>query len=278
VLGRPLTVRKKLQDQGLRQLDYFAFRKYSGLDIMPVLFWDDFTRDFEVNRDRYDALYRVLQDEQSRRELARLLNFRLSADLNYMDGFQDIQYRQYFEDFLELKPDGEVFLDVGCYDGYTTTEFIRRCPGYASIHVFEPEPANMEMIRNNLAGYPRIHFHPYGLSNRAQTLKFMAQGSASRINSKGDLEIRVDRLDDTLEDPFSFLKIDIEGGELPALEGARQAIARHRPRLAVSVYHRHDDLWRIPAQVLSCRDDYRVFLRHYTEGVTETVMFFVPKK
>ncbi len=39
-----------------------------------------------------------------------------------------------------------------------------------------------------------------------------------------------------------------------------------------------DDFWRIPEQVLSYRDDYNIFLRHYTEGVSETVMFFIPKQ
>jgi hypothetical protein len=44
------------------------------------------------------------------------------------------------------------------------------------------------------------------------------------------------------------------------------------------VYHQASDLWRIPQEIFSIRDDYTIYLRHYTEGVTETVMFFMPKK
>ncbi len=71
--------------------------------------------------------------------------------------------------------------------------------------------------------------------------------------------------------------MDIEGEEIAALEGARSAIVEHHPRLAISAYHRYDDLWKIPERILSYRSDYDVCLRHYTEGITETVMFFLPR-
>ncbi|MEQ9566287.1 MAG: FkbM family methyltransferase, partial [Pseudomonadales bacterium] len=61
-----------------------------------------------------------------------------------------------------------------------------------------------------------------------------------------------------------------------ALRGARHTILEHHPKLAICVYHRADDFWKIPETVFSIRDDYDLYLRHYTEGVTETVMFFIP--
>ena len=79
-------------------------------------------------------------------------------------------------------------------------------------------------------------------------------------------------------DDLTFLKMDIEGTELLALEGASQTISRCKPRMAICVYHNASDLWRIPQKVLSIFDGYDIYLRHYTEGVTETVMFFIPQK
>jgi hypothetical protein len=80
-----------------------------------------------------------------------------------------------------------------------------------------------------------------------------------------------------LDGPPTFLKIDVEGAEEAVLDGAKQTIRKHHPRIAVSVYHKGDDLRRIPEQVLSFREDYDVYLRHYSEGVVETVAFFVPR-
>ena len=278
VLGRPLTVQKKLMDQGVQHIDYFAFRKYSEKKLKPVLFWDEFKSNFSKYSDKYEWVYSLFQDEQSKLEFTKILNFRLSGNLSYMNGFTDIQYRQYFEDFLNLKKEGEVFVDVGGFDGYTSLEFIKRCPDYAGIHVFEPEPSNMAIVKKKLSGYPRVNFYSHGLSNQTQTLRFDVKGSASRISEHGDIAIKVDRLDKVLNEPFTFLKMDIEGGEIWAIEGMKQAINDYHPRLAISVYHRHDDFWRIPELILSYRNDYDIFFRHYTEGVTETVMFFIPKK
>ena len=46
--------------------------------------------------------------------------------------------------------------------------------------------------------------------------------------------------------------------------------------LAIAVYHDIVDFWRIPEYVLSLRPNYQIYLRHYTEGWSETVMYFVP--
>lgn len=278
VLGRPLTAEQRLKDFDIRSLDFFAFTKYAEIAIIPIMFWDEFPANFKQHRGQYEWVYNLLQDNESKRIFTKIINFRLSGDLSYMHGFTDIQYRQYFEDFLALKPDNEVFVDVGGFDGYTSIEFIKRCPAYGAVHVFEPEPGNMATVRERLGKYENVKFHTLGLSNQSQMLRFAASGSASRISDEGDIEIEVARLDDVLKEPFTYIKMDVEGGEKGALEGAKQSIIKHHPRLAISVYHRCDDFWKIPQQILSYRDDYKIFLRHYTEGITETVMFFIPKE
>jgi hypothetical protein len=75
-----------------------------------------------------------------------------------------------------------------------------------------------------------------------------------------------------------FIKMDLEGWELKALQGAVRHIREDHPKLAIAVYHHPSDFWRIPEFILSIRDDYDLYLRHYTEGWSETVMYFVPRK
>ena len=276
VLGRPVSAQNRILEVGLVGLDYLSFKKLSGLDLKSVLFTDLFHDEFKTHRKKYELVFHLLADNESRRILQCLLNYRLTHDLRYMQGFVDAQNRQYFEDFLDLKANGETFIDVGCFDGYTSLEFIRRCPGYNKIHVFEPDPTNMERAKQRLQQYPSIQFHSSGCSDRTQTLNFRSDGSSSQLCNDGDFTIAVDRIDNLVDDKFTFLKMDIEGGEIPAIEGARESILRHHPRLAICVYHKVDDIWRVPSLILGIRDDYKVYLRHYTEGVTETVMFFVP--
>lgn len=278
VLGRPKTAQRKIAEQGIQGLDYYAFKKYSGLLLKEVMFLGEFDDEFKANKAKFEWVYARLADTESRRIFTRLINFRLSRNLSYLEGFVDAQDRQYFEPFLNLRPANEVFVDVGCYDGYTSQEFIKRCADYGAVHIFEPEPSNLEKVKSRLGSYKNIHYHSYGASDKAQVLRFKSGGSSSSISEDGDLTIHVARIDDLVREPYSFLKMDIEGGEFPALMGASRSIMTHHPRLAISVYHKADDLWRIPELVLSFREDYELYLRHYTEGVTETVMFFIPKQ
>lgn len=277
IFVEPLTALRKLTQLGLSCLDYFRFQKYSGLAVKPVDFLDAARRDLRQNLAQYQWLHGRLQDDRSRKILEALLNFRCSGDLGFMKDLGPAQDRQYFEDFLELRP-GEIFVDAGGFDGQTTLEFIRRCPEYRRVHFFEPEENNVELARTRLAGCRDVVFHLCGLDADRKTLRFSSgAGSASRVNAAGDVEIQVDALDLLVPEPVSFIKMDIEGAEGAALTGAREHIRQDHPKLAVCGYHKYDDLWRIPEQVLAIREDYGLCLRHYTDGLHETVLFFIPK-
>jgi len=213
----------------------------------------------------------------SREVLARLVNFRLDYDLDHMRIFSDTQRRQYFEHFLPWR-DREVFADIGAFDGVTSEEFARRRPDYHAIYVFEPNPRNLEVARERLNGDARVRFVPAAVGARAGTARFDAAGSSSRISEHGGVEVRVETLDRHADAGFTFLKMDIEGAESQAIAGAETVIRTLHPKMAISVYHNPSDLVDIPAQVLSIRPDYELRLRHYTEGFTETVMYFIPKQ
>ena len=91
----------------------------------------------------------------------------------------------------------------------------------------------------------------------------------------GGLTIRVEPLDARLPGPVTLIKMDLEGWETRALAGARRLIRDNRPKLALAVYHRASDFRNIARFALEIHPDYRVYLRHYTQGWSETVMFFV---
>jgi hypothetical protein len=71
--------------------------------------------------------------------------------------------------------------------------------------------------------------------------------------------------------------MDIEGAELGALRGAERTLREFRPRLAISVYHREDDLVEIPRYLDGLGLGYEFFLDHFTIYGEETVLFAQPK-
>jgi len=278
VIGKPLIAEKRLSQFQFDSLDYYSFYKYSGLPLQQIMFWEGMQEDIRKNYEKYVWIYEKLHDKTSKNQFYHIINFRLSYDLNYMRGFEDQEDKQYFEHFLALQEENESFADIGAFDGYTSEVFIRHSPNFDKIYIFEPEQSNMLRAKQRLAHYNNIEFHQIGLSDKRETLKFDINGSSSSINSRGEISIHVDRLDAIIQDKITFLKMDIEGFESNAIEGAKETIKKYHPRLAISVYHKKDDFWKIPEQVLRIREDYDIYLRHYTQGISETIMFFMPKK
>ena len=72
---------------------------------------------------------------------------------------------------------------------------------------------------------------------------------------------------------ISFLKLDVEGFELAALQGAEQAIRRCRPRMAVCAYHKLEDLLKIPKWILDLEMGYTLQLRMYSNEYLEIVCY-----
>ena len=73
----------------------------------------------------------------------------------------------------------------------------------------------------------------------------------------------------------TYIKMDIEGAEHKAIEGAKNIIANNKPRLAISIYHKQEDLWDLPKLLLDIRPDYKFYIRHYTMGFADTVLYAV---
>ena len=274
VLGRPLTAFKRLLDYSENCLDYYTLLKEYPNTLNSVLWIEDFREEYLKNDEFYSALSKNLADDYSRYTLNKLINFRLTFDLAWMQGFTDCQHRQYFEPFLNLK-DMKCFYDIGCYDGFTSHQFMLNCPNYQMVEIFEPSPNNIMNIKKNLKDFKKFRINEFCAANINGFLRFNEGGSSSNITADGAIKVEARKLDDLELHRPSFIKMDIEGGEMDALRGMKETIKKNKPVIASSVYHKVDDIRKIYLFVMDINPDYKVYLRHYTEGITETVMFFV---
>ncbi|WP_286153226.1 FkbM family methyltransferase, partial [Sporofaciens musculi] len=85
------------------------------------------------------------------------------------------------------------------------------------------------------------------------------------------------RLDDVIPEweKVTYIKMDIEGSEIPALEGARNIITKHKPKLAICSYHMLDDLWNIPMKIHEICPDYKFYIRCHTPVLYDKVLYAV---
>lgn len=186
---------------------------------------------------------------------------------------------QYFDLFAPCEH--EAFVDCGCYDASTAFHFAGWCGrnGYERIWCFEPDRESYDRCAQLCAGLKNCTVHPYGLSDRAGIASFQSgRKEESRIVGTADGScddvIETMALDEFLQgERVTFIKMDIEGAELDALKGAAGIIKEQKPKLAISIYHKAEDIIEIPRLILGFRSDYRLYIRHYSLLSNETVLY-----
>jgi FkbM family methyltransferase len=275
VEGRPKTIHTLLAQAGAKDIANYYHLNLVDPQRFPVPFWENNVADIDENPEKYAGLRGLLADDLSRTTLDDLLHFRYTNQYEHGSLLYHL-HEQYWEPFIDFSKVTS-FVDGGSFDGQTALQFIQRQPAYERVDVFEPFPNSMANAKRNLEGRANAHFHPYAILDQRKTLRFTTTaGSANGLSDCGDIAVETCALDEELKGArVGMLKLDIEGAELEALDGARDIIEQQRPILAVCVYHDQSHFWRVPEKVLAMRADYQVYLRHYSEGVYETVMYFI---
>jgi len=118
-----------------------------------------------------------------------------------------------------------------------------------------------------------------GVSRSTGTVYFRKEGSLDSrvVGTYSNTTVPVVSIDEFTEgkDPPTLIKMDIEGSEEDALAGARRTIQEYSPRLAISVYHKATDLWRLPLLIRQINGTYQMYLRHYSDEIVDTVCYAV---
>lgn len=258
----------------------------SYIDKFPFIYLqrhDYYLKYREKIRGQIVSLMKILSDYESQRVLFFLVASVLSKKFDLKKDFTEIcTANQYFpEDIFQLT-DAEIFVDVGGYKGETLEEFIGKVKGnFQKAYSFELDHENfrcMEIALNDFSNEIRkkISIFRMGLWECKDTIKYNMLEQGSAIDASGDSFADVDAMDSLLqEEKVSFIKMDIEGAELEALKGASQIIKRHKPKLAISIYHKNDDLWKIPLYIKSLVPEYKIYIRQHTKFGTDTVCYAV---
>jgi FkbM family methyltransferase len=253
-------------------------------EILLPFFWLDVPSKTCENADLIKSAFLLWDDELSRQEYLAQLKFRILGEFDSLSA--PVPQESYFpEDLFDLLPD-EKFIDCGAYDGITIKQFLKRQKEFNGKAIaYEPDPVNFNMLKGYIENLTQgvrenIIFLPYAVGAKREKVHFDATGTmGSTISNNGKIEVECVTLDENLSDLQvlpTYIKMDIEGGELDALAGGRKLIQKEMPILAICLYHRYDDLWRVPLFIQSLASDYRFFLRpHEIEG-WQLVCYAVP--
>lgn len=236
--------------------------------------------DIQYNIDKYKNVYDALGDDISKEVLCNVMMARITKNNKYYAHAKDIssEYPQYYDkSLLPLPNNNDVFCDCGGYIGDSVEQFIINYnSNYKKIYMFEPERNNIESAKKLLSKYKNIEIVEAGVGRERGQLFLGGSDSSGRVQKDGDYKIIITSIDESVREQATFIKMDIEGSEKDAIFGAKQQIINYAPTLAICVYHLRDDIYSIYELVKSYRNDYKVYLRHYTDSSSETVMYFIP--
>lgn len=251
-------------------------------DIMgiPVFHWN------KVNITEIDCLIISMTDREVAEECAKeavLLGVSKKDIIMHREYcLMVLENKQYFEKFIKYT-EGETFIDAGVLDLATSIRFAEQCIKNHvidfKIYAFEPDKKSYERCMNIKAQYPemKIELINSGLWSSNTVIGFDLLGNgASGINEESSDVIKCVTLDSSVKEKVTFIKMDIEGAELEALKGCQNIIRNYKPKLAISVYHKAEDIIEIPHYIKQLVPEYRLYLRHYSNGHTETILYALP--
>ena len=199
------------------------------------------------------------------------------SDKNILILAEVAESNQYFDLPHIQFADNEVFVDAGGFNGDTSRYFADKVNRkYKHIYVFEPNIKQAEDCKNNLSDLNNITVIQKASWDKNEILNFVKAGEGSRIVSDelGTNSIETITIDEVLNgDKATYIKMDVEGAEYNSLIGAKNTIKKYKPKLAISVYHKRDDIWKIPMLLLEYNPDYKFYLRMYSFTGNDTVLY-----
>jgi FkbM family methyltransferase len=277
--AHPVTALKALIRDGFYSIiDYYWLCFQTNMDLHIPWIKDSDVENIDSNITRAHAVFNMFADPRSKTEWDAVLSFRHSLDVKNMYGLPCRLAEQYFDPTIPLPVHCGygAFIDGGGYDGTTSLEYAAKYPDYSSIYCFEPSRCSAKKTEQALADTSNAYVLRKGLSDRKGEVCFDSSlGPASSISEAGTEKIQLTSIDEEISGQVFFIKLDIEGEELSAIEGALATIKRWHPVLAICVYHKIEHFWQIPEKILSVDNTYKVYFRHYTEGILESVMYFI---
>lgn len=153
-------------------------------------------------------------------------------------------YEQVFLDHVRTSAREGVYLDVGAHLGTHTVWFAKLCPS-TQVHAFEPVSRYAEVVRRNIVANDlqgKVTLHNIGLSDvPGEATNYLSpehQVGFADSDGQGVTEtFAVRRLDDVVSGPVAVIKLDVEGMEVKALQGARRILSRYRPTVFAEAHN-----------------------------------------
>ena len=269
-----------LKDSGLFEKIYnILFKQMDDANQNRAYFEQNKVYFAQLGGIKLDYVGSLLYDEYSKKVWRATLKFRLTGE-EIPKELYSLSEEYFPRDVINLQ-DGEVFIDCGCYIGDTIQSFKNHAKRsgvrWKRIISFEPDKKWYDQASRYFKNDKRVIIKNLGMYKERGTISFNERNDgAGRISDVGTMQINVTCLDLEKDcQDATFIKMDIEGAEMDALEGAKGLIKRNKPKLAICIYHSNEDMVRIIEWVHNLVPEYKLYVRNHSGKALDTVLYAV---
>jgi FkbM family methyltransferase len=239
----------------------------------------NYLQDLQLNKFEWLRFGLNLNDNNSLLVLSAILKHRLSLNTKYLAEVHDKKNIQWFDEQLIDKNKDAVFVDCGAYDGDTAEAFYNFNSGAKKIYAFEIDADIAIRAQKRLSRFQCAEVYSQGVADTKRQLNFSKTGiTHGRLDSfeSNSVKVNVISIDEKIKEKITYLKLDIEGAEELAIKGSERHISETNPVLGIAAYHKAEDIWNLQLKIQKLNQNYKFYIRHYTDVSFETVLYCIP--
>jgi len=233
---------------------------------VPVCGEKLFTKEFfDLHNDEILKAREVFADERSKQIYDEIINYKLTGDITHLFAAESDREEQFR--LLEAER-FQSYADLGAYNGDTLREMLDLCSELKEAYAFEPDIKNYKKLCaycDTLPDSVSVTAVNAAAWSEDTILSFSAEGNRNSgvfSSNKKFREVDGRTLDSVLcGKSVDYIKYDVEGAEYEALKGSDITIKNCAPRMLISLYHRSEDIFRLPLYVSESYPKYKLYLR-----------------
>lgn len=215
------------------------------------------------NEEKFERVYEMLADEQSREIYLNLLKYNVTGDISYLDVGYGLSTPE------EFYKHSKRHIDIGAYDGDTALEFASHCEGYSDIVAFEPDETTYRKLCSNTESIRDCKPVNAAVGRTDGKITFASGNGRASHADDGENEVdcvSVDRFCgfthiNASGTEVGSIKIDAEGMDEDVICGAVNTIYCCKPNISVALYHRYNDIIELPLLLRKHNHRYKFYLR-----------------
>ncbi len=215
------------------------------------------------NAESFDKVYSCLADDESKEIFLSLVKYNITGDIHCLLGNNGFLAPEIFYSHNKRH------IDIGAYDGDTAMEYSQNSKDYKEIVAFEPDCNTFKKLVKNTKDIRNIIPENAAVSNKDGFIKFASGGGRASHCGDDGKDIRCVSIDkycgfehiNAKGVPVGSIKIDAEGMDEEVIFGAVNTIYCCKCHLSVALYHKAEDIIKLPLLLRKHNHKNKFYLR-----------------